>query len=176
MIAAAVTMSVAACGGGDDSDDIPVATSASSSSASTSGNDVTDPNSPPSVDQLNEMLTTALNPAVPNSEKTLLVQNSQKDPKIFDKLVKAKEDNPGVKYQIKGPVTADGPNKAKVRVSVKLENQAPTSIDAQIVYDNGRWKLASSSVCPLITANGVTSAMCPTSATSGKRTATSTPN
>lgn len=176
MIAAAVTMSVAACGGSDSSDDIPVATTTSSStSEAAGGTDVTDPDNPPSVAQLNEMLDTALNPDVANSKKTLLVQDSEKDPEIFDKLVQARKDNPGVTYQIRGPVTSDGPNKAKVRVSVKLENQAPTSLDAQIVYDDGRWKLASSSVCPLITANGVTSAMCPTTATSAsKSTAKST--
>lgn len=173
MIAAAVTVSVAACGGGDDSNAIPTVDQSTTATASSSGSsDVTDADTPPSVETLNKMLTTALDADTPNSEKTQLVQNSEKDPNIFNKLVKAKEANPGVTYSLRGPVTPNGPNKAKVRVTVKLPNQSPTSLDAQIVFDNGRWKLASSSVCPLLTANNITSAMCPTS-TSTSTSATS---
>lgn len=165
MITAAVTVSVAACSS-DSSDDIPtVAQTTTSSAASTAGGgtNVTDASNPPSVATLNQMLQTALDPNVPNAQKTQLVQNSQKDPAIFGKLVQLKTDNPGATYQIRGPVTTDGPNRASVRVQVKLPDQQPQDIDAQIVYDGGRWKLASSFVCPLITTNGVTTPMCPTS-------------
>jgi hypothetical protein len=166
MITAAVTVSVAACSSDDSADDIPtVAQTTTSSAASTAGGgtNVTDASNPPSVATLNQMLQTALDPNVPNAQKTQLVQNSQKDPAVFDKLVQARKENPDVTYQIRGPVTTDGPNRASVRVQVKLPDQQPQDIDAQIVYDGGRWKLASSFVCPLITTNGVTSAMCPTS-------------
>ncbi|RPA63473.1 hypothetical protein EF294_08210 [Gordonia oryzae] len=166
MITAAVTVSVAACSSGDSSDDIPtVAQTTTSSAASTAGGgtNVTDASNPPSVATLNQMLQTALDPNVPNAQKTQLVQNSQKDPSIFNRLVKLKSDNPGASYQIRGPVTTDGPNRASVRVQVKLPDQQPQDIDAQIVYDGGRWKLASSFVCPLITSNGVTTPMCPSS-------------
>ncbi|MEP9391323.1 hypothetical protein ABLE92_07125 [Gordonia sp. VNQ95] len=170
MIAAAVTAGLTACGGDDGSDDIPTIPATSSSTAS-DGSDVTNPDSPPSVATLNQMLDTALDPQVPNAQKVVLVQNSEKDPSVFDKLVEARQQNQDVTYTLKGPVTVDGPNRATVRATVKLPDQAPQDIDAQIVYDNGRWKLASSFVCPLITNNGVTSAMCPS--TSTRRTTTS---
>lgn len=167
MITAAVTVGVAACSSDDSSDDIPAVTQTSATtSASASGDAVTDPSQPPSAAALDQLLQTALDPNVPNSQKTQLVQNSEKDPSIFTRLVALRKDNPGATYKIRGPVTAQGPKKASVRVNVKLPDQQPQDIDAQIVFDNGRWKLASSFVCPLITGNGVSSPMCPTATTS----------
>ena len=95
IMAAAVATSLAACSSSDDSDDVPtVATTtsaAATSEAGASGADagVTNPNVRPSVATLNAMLDKALDPNVPNSEKTELVQGSEKDPQLFDKLVKA---------------------------------------------------------------------------------------
>nr|WP_202422026.1 hypothetical protein [Gordonia sp. SID5947] len=165
MIAASVA-SVAACGS-DDSDvpDVPtVSSAASSADAGGSSDDVTDPNKRPSVETLNAMLTKALDPNVPNSEKTELVEGSSADPTVFDKLVKAKQDNPDVTYEIFPPVIPDGPNKATVKVQVKLPDNPPTKLDAGIVYTDGRWMLSSATVCPLITANNVTTPMCKTPA------------
>ena len=166
IMAAAVATSLAACSSSDDSDDVPtVATTtsaAATSEAGASGADagVTNPNVRPSVATLNAMLDKALDPNVPNSEKTELVQGSEKDPQLFDKLVKAREDNKDVTYQIFPPVIPAGPNKATVKVQVKLPDNPPTKLDAQIVYDGGRWKLASDSVCPILSGNNIKSAMC----------------
>ncbi|GAB34274.1 hypothetical protein [Gordonia otitidis] len=165
IMAAAVATSVAACGS-DDSDDAPtVATTTSAavtSEAGASGADagVTNPNVRPSVATLNAMLNKALDPNVPNSEKTELVQGSEKDPQLFDKLVRARQENKDVTYQIFPPVIPAGPNKATVKVQVKLPDNPPTKLDAQIVYDDGRWKLASDSVCPILSGNNIKSAMC----------------
>ena len=162
----AVATSLAACSSSDDSDDVPtVATTtsaAATSEAGASGADagVTNPNVRPSVATLNAMLDKALDPNVPNSEKTELVQGSEKDPQLFDKLVKAREDNKDVTYQIFPPVIPAGPNKATVKVQVKLPDNPPTKLDAQIVYADGRWKLASDSVCPILSGNNIKSAMC----------------
>ena len=162
----AVATSLAACSSSDDSDDVPTVaattSAAATSEAAASGADagVTNPNVRPSVATLNAMLNKALDPNVPNSEKTDLVQGSEKDPQLFDKLVKAREDNKDVTYQIFPPVIAAGPNKATVKVQVKLPDNPPTKLDAQIVYDGGRWKLASDSVCPILSGNNIKSAMC----------------
>ena len=166
IMAAAVATSLAACSSSDDSDDVPtVATTtsaAATSEAGASGADagVTNPNVRPSVATLNAMLDKALDPNVPNSEKTELVQGSEKDPQLFDKLVKAREDNKDVTYQIFPPVIPAGPHQATVKVQVKLPDNPPTKLDAQIVYADGRWKLASDSVCPILSGNNIKSAMC----------------
>ena len=162
----AVATSLAACSSSDDSDDVPTVaattSAAATSEAAASGADagVTNPNVRPSVATLNAMLNKALDPNVPNSEKTDLVQGSEKDPQLFDKLVKARQDNKDVTYQIYPPVIPAGPNKATVKVQVKLPDNPPTKLDAQIVYDGGRWKLASDSVCPILSGNNIKSAMC----------------
>ncbi|GAA1482919.1 hypothetical protein GCM10009624_33590 [Gordonia sinesedis] len=165
MLAAAVTTSVAACGG-DDSSDVPevptvASTPAQGSGSAGAGTDVTNPSVRPSVATLNEMLNKALDPNVPNSEKTQLVQGSEKDPNIFDKLVKAKADNPDATYKLSPPVLAAGPNRGSVKVTVQLPGNPPQKLDAQIVYDKGRWKLASDSVCPVLQFQNIRSAMCP---------------
>lgn len=162
MIAAAVTMGVAACGGGEG-DGVPQVPTATSSAASgTAGADsVTDPNQRPTVATLNEMLNTALDPNVPNSEKTQLVQGSEKDPNIFDKLVDARAENPDATYELSPPVLAAGPNRGSVKVTVQLPGNPAQKLDAQIVYDGGRWKLASDSVCPVLQFQNIRSAMCP---------------
>lgn len=162
----AVATSLAACSSSDDSDDVPTVaattSAAATSEAAASGADagVTNPNVRPSVATLNAMLNKALDPNVPNSEKTDLVQGSEKDPQLFDKLVKARQDNKDVTYQIFPPVIPAGPNKATVKVQVKLPDNPPTKLDAQIVYDGGRWKLASDSVCLILSGNNIKSAMC----------------
>lgn len=163
MIAATVTMGVAACS--DDSDSAPSVPMASSSAAQSGqaqgGDSLTNPNQRPDVKSLNDMLNKALDANVPNSQKTQLVQNSEKDPQIFDKLVKAKTDNPDANYQIYPPVLAAGPNRASVKVQVKLPDNPPSKVDAQIVFDKGRWKLASQTVCPILSFQKIKSPMCP---------------
>lgn len=166
LIAASIT-SVAACSSSnDDAPSVPtVSATSSAAAAGSASDDVTNPNVRPTVATLNAMLDKALDPSVPNSEKTELVQGSSADPAIFDKLVQAKKDNPDVTYQIYPPVIPAGPNQATVKVQVKIGQNPPTKVDAGIVYDHGRWKLAKDTVCPLITANNVSTPMCPAATT-----------
>ncbi|MXP21142.1 hypothetical protein GIY30_07215 [Gordonia sp. HNM0687] len=157
LVAGAVA-SVAACG--SDDSDVPEVPTVSSATAAATGDGVNDPDAPPSVAALNQMLEEALDPDVPNSEKTELVEGSAADPAIFDELVSAKQDNPDVTYEIFPPVIPAGPNKATVKVQVKLPDNPPTKLDASIVYVDNRWKLSRDTVCPLISANNVATPMC----------------
>ncbi|MCP2195885.1 hypothetical protein LX14_003615 [Williamsia deligens] len=162
-VVAALTFT-AACSDGDDGGatggDAPTS-SATSSATDTGGTSVTDPSTPPSAATLNGLLTTALDPNVPASKKTDLVQGSSADPQLFDKLVKARQANQGITYKLVPPVIATGNGQATVKVQVKLPNVPEQTIDAAIVYDQGKWKLAKTTVCPLLAANNVQSAMCP---------------
>lgn len=166
-IVAAAVSATAACGS-DDSNDLPVVTSkASTTAAAASGSaedQLTDPDKRPSVEALNTMLQEALDPDIPAKDKTQLVQGSEVDPDLFKELVKAKEENPDVTYQIKKPVVGNGPKRASVKVEVKIPDNPPTKLDASIVYDNGRWKLSKDTVCPLLTAYEVDTPLCADSA------------
>lgn len=160
-VVAALTFT-AACSDNSDgaTDNGPATSSATSSVSDSGGTSVTDPSTPPNAATLNDLLTKALNPDVPASQKTDLVQGSSADPQLFDKLVKAKQDNPTVTYRLVPPVIATGNGQATVKVQVKLPNVPEQTIDAAIVYDQGKWKLAKTTVCPLLQANNVQSAMC----------------
>lgn len=175
-VTAAAVAATAACGGGDDDSGLPeVTTSSSASTAADDGLDaqLTNASKRPSVEVLNEMLQKALNPKIPAADKTSLVEGSEVDPDLFDQLVTVAEDNPDVTYEIKRPVISDGPRKAKVKVEVKLPDNPPTKVDAAIVYDNGRWKLAKSTVCPLLSSGDVKSPLCADETTGSSKKTTS---
>ena len=59
------------------------------------------------------MLETALDPAVPSSEKVDLVEGAEKDPAIFDALVKLVKANPDVTYKIIPPVNWTAPTRPR---------------------------------------------------------------
>jgi len=160
-VAVCAFLSIAACS--DDSDS-PATTTAATSSAATSsaaGGGLTDPSKPPTAAELNTMLQKALDPNIPASEKTDLVQDSEKDPKIFDTLVAAAAANPDLEYQIVAPVRPAGTNQAKANVKVKFPDTPEQQVEALIVFDDGTWKLSSTTVCLLLSAANETSPMCP---------------
>jgi hypothetical protein len=165
-VAVCAFLSIAACS--DDSDSPATTTAATTSSAATSSaatggaeDALTDPSKPPTAAALNTMLETALDPNVPASEKTELVQDSEKDPKIFDTLVAASAANPDLEYQIVAPVRPAGKDQAKANVKVKFPDTPEQQVEALIVFDDGRWKLSSTTVCLLLSAANETSPMCP---------------
>ncbi len=170
VLVAGMALSVAACGGGDDGGLPPLppvsaSTQASAADSAAAGKydlpGVTNPKVRPSVKTLNKMLDLALDPNVPNSEKTKLVEGSEKDPDVFDKLVQARKDNPDATYKIFPPVIPAGPKRATVKVQLKIGENPPAKAEASIVYVNGRWKLSKDTVCPLLSGNNVRTPMCP---------------
>ncbi|GAC82168.1 hypothetical protein GP2_001_00200 [Gordonia paraffinivorans NBRC 108238] len=165
MIAAAMMTGVAACGGSDD-DAPPAPTLTSTAAANASGaagdneSEITNGSKPPSIAALNELVDTAVDPKIPAKDKTDLVQGSEKDPEIFDELVKAREDNPDVKWSLVNPVITNGPKKANVKVRIETAGNPPANAEATIVFDKGRWKLSNQTVCNLLGLYQVESAMC----------------
>ncbi|GED98257.1 hypothetical protein [Gordonia crocea] len=179
MLAAGLALSVTACGGGGDDDGLPPMSPVSSETTTTTTTEsnaagkydisgVTNPKKRPTVKTLNQMLDMALDPSVPNTEKTKLVEGSEKDPDVFDKLVQARKENPDATYKIFPPVIPAGPKKATVKVQLKIGDNPPVKAEAGIVFVNGRWKLAKNTVCPLLSGNNVKTPMCPATATSTK--------
>ena len=176
----AAMLSVTAACGSDDNALPPVPPAPSSTSAAAGGEDsdlvaqLSNAKKRPTVDALNEMLAMALDPDVPAADKVDLVEGAEADPKLFDQLVKVAKENPDGSYEIKKPVVGNGPKRASVKVEVKLPDNPPTMIDAAIVYDDGRWKLAKSTVCPLLEAGDVKSPLCADQGTTKSKSAKST--
>ena len=163
MIAAALMTGVAACGG-DDSDAPPVPTATSTADAGAAGGDteseITNGSKPPSITALNELVDTAVDPKIPSKDKIVLVEGSEKDPAIFDELVKARAENSDVDWVLVNPVISAGPNKARVKVRIETAGNPPTNAESTIVFDDGRWKLSNETVCNLLGLYQVKSAMC----------------
>lgn len=163
MIAAALMTSVAACGG-DDSDAPPAPTL--TSAAGTEGgsgdatSEITNSSKPPSIGALNALVDEAVDPKIPSEDKIDLVQGSEKDPAIFDELVKARAENADVDWVLVNPVISAGPNKARVKVRIETAGNPPTNAESTIVFDKGRWKLSNETVCNLLGLYQVESAMC----------------
>lgn len=160
MIAAALMTTVAACGS-DDSDAPPAPTlTSTTAAASGDGSEITDGSNPPSIAALNEMVDQAVDPDIPRAEKVELVEGSEKDPAIFDELVKARAENSNVDWVLVNPVISAGPNKARVKVRIETAGNPPTNAESTIVFDDGRWKLSNETVCNLLGLYQVESAMC----------------
>ena len=160
MIAAALMTTVAACGS-DDSDAPPAPTlTSTTAAASGDGSEITDGSNPPSSAALHEMVAQAVDPDIPRAEKVELVEGSEKDPAIFDELVKARAENSDVDWVLVNPVISAGPNKARVKVRIETAGNPPTNAESTIVFDDGRWKLSNETVCNLLGLYQVESAMC----------------
>ncbi|WP_232718201.1 hypothetical protein [Gordonia metallireducens] len=154
---------VAACGG-DDSDAPPAPTLTSTADAGAAGGDteseITNGSKPPSIAALNELVDTAVDPKIPSKDKIVLVEGSEKDPAIFDELVKARAENSDVDWVLVNPVISAGPNKARVKVRIETAGNPPTNAESTIVFDDGRWKLSQETVCNLLGLYQVKSPMC----------------
>lgn len=161
MIAAALMTTVAACGSDDaDAPPAPTLTSTDTAAAGGDGSEITDGSNPPSIAALNELVDKAVDPDVPRAEKVELVEGSEKDPAIFDELVKARAENSDVDWVLVNPVISAGPNKARVKVRIETAGNPPTNAESTIVFDDGRWKLSNETVCNLLGLYQVESAMC----------------
>lgn len=179
-VAVAAVSVTAACGSSDDN--LPPMPSASTSAAAASGSaaatgyeaEITDAAKKPSVEVLNEMLDTALDPKVPAKDKVDLVEGAEADPDLFNQLVKVAKDNPDVTYVIQKPIRSNGPKRATFNVMVTIPGNQPTPLAASIVYDDGRWKLSKETVCPLLAQGEVKTPLCPASASASGSAKSST--
>ena len=82
--------------------------------------------------------------------KVDLVEGAEADPDLFNQLVKVAKENPDVTYVIQKPIRSNGPKRATFKVMVTIPGNQPAPIAASIVFDDGRWKLSTETVCPLL--------------------------
>ncbi|MCK0519184.1 hypothetical protein [Williamsia sp. DF01-3] len=168
-VALCAFVSIAACSDDGGSDDPTPTTTTTTTDTGSSGSTaapgvdpvLTDPKKPPTAAALNDMLTVALDPNIPNTEKTELVEGSDADPEIFDKLIAGMKANPDVTYEIVAPVRPAGANQAKANVKINFPDQPQTQVEALIAYNEGRWKLSKTTVCLLLSGANEKSPMCP---------------
>ncbi|WP_069160267.1 hypothetical protein [Nocardia altamirensis] len=122
----------------------------------------TTPSSPslakPSVEQLNERLSKAFDPAVPNKEKISWIQAAEQDPYLVANLVDAAK-----KQDVKVKVTkvgdpADG--KLKADADVTIAGTPVQNAFISFVSEGGEWKVDHTFACNIVKSAKIESAAC----------------
>ncbi|MFD3509456.1 hypothetical protein [Nocardia sp. NPDC058666] len=148
-LAVVAALGLSACS--DDKGDKPAAKSTTSATATVDLPPV------PTVEQLNEQLNTALDPAVPNDQKLDFVQGGEADPELPNRLAQAAAEN-NVQVQVT-EVTSFGES-VTAKANFTLNGQT-NPVDVPFVADEGKWKVQKSWACNMMTQLGQTSVACP---------------
>ncbi len=171
LTAAACTLTACASGDKDSSSPSTTANAAKEAGELQGGSDKgeketgsapTTPSSPvlakPSTQQLNDRLTKAFDPNVPNQEKISWIQAAEQDPYLVANLVDAAKKQ-GVQVEItKVGEPADGKLKADAKVTI---NGTPVD-DAFVsfVSEGGEWKVDHTFACNIVKSAKIESAAC----------------
>ncbi|MGS2810081.1 hypothetical protein [Nocardia sp. MW-W600-9] len=110
----------------------------------------------PTVEQLNEQLTTALDPSIPNEQKLDFVQGGAADPELPNRLAVAATDA-GVQVQVT-EVTSFG-DSVNAKADFTLNGQTNV-VDVPFVAEDGKWKVQKTWACGMLTNLGQQSVAC----------------
>ncbi|NKY59683.1 hypothetical protein [Nocardia flavorosea] len=117
------------------------------------------PNLPkPTVEELNDKLTRALDGAVSEDEKLAFIEDAEQDPQLVDKLVTAaKKNEVTVKITNVGE-PAEGKLKADAEVTIAGSPVENASVD--FVAEGDQWKIAHDFACNIVKSAELDSAAC----------------
>ncbi len=105
----------------------------------------------PSIDELNAMLQKGLDPTVPASEKVDMIQGSEADPELINRVADAAQ-KAEVTVTVIG-VTDLGSGSATADVNLTIKGQPGPAV-VPLVAENGTWKLEKSWACDIVTNMG----------------------
>ncbi|GEM32019.1 hypothetical protein NN3_30260 [Nocardia neocaledoniensis NBRC 108232] len=151
-LAVVAALGLSACS--DDKGDKPAAKPTTSKVASTTA--ATNLPPVPTVDELNQQLTTALDPSVPNDQKLDFVQGGSADPELPNRLAVAAQ-QAGVQVQVT-EVTSFG-DSVNAKANFTLNGQTNV-VDVPFVAEDGKWKVQKSWACTMLTNLGQQSVAC----------------
>lgn len=142
----AAGLSMAACGGGNGGEDTATETTAATSSETAAAPEL------PSAADLNQVIATASDPALPTEEKVHTVQGGETAPELFETMAMSKQES-GADFQVVDPVLPGfTENSVLATVNFTLPDREPqVAENVEFVYEDGTWKLAQSWACSLIT-------------------------
>ncbi|WP_336085973.1 hypothetical protein [Nocardia sp. SSK8] len=152
-LAVVAALGLSACS--DDKGDKPAAKTTTSVTTTVSA--AADLPPVPTVEQLNEQLTTALDPSVPNEEKLDFVQGGSADPELPNRLAEAAQ-AAGVQVQVTDVTSFGDSVNAKADFTV---NGQTNVVDVPFVAEDGKWKVQKSWACQMLTNLGQQSVACP---------------
>ena len=149
ILALGASVSLAACSSSDE--DAANSSSAAKPTGETSASQVVSTEMP-SVEQLNEILTKASDPNVPQEEKVQLVQGSETAPELFDVMSQSQAES-GATFEVVAPVIPGlVPDSALATVHINTpDGQQQTADQVEFINDGGTWKLSQTWACVLVT-------------------------
>ncbi|TNL99464.1 hypothetical protein [Corynebacterium tapiri] len=148
VLAAGLSLSLAACG----SDDKAAESSSGAQATAPSSASEAAP-SLPTAAELNQVMGVATNSGAPMEQRVATVQGGETvPPELFDTLAAAQAQS-GASFQVVDPVLPGyAPNSALATVTFTLPDRAPnTAENVEFIHENGQWKLSQSWACTLIT-------------------------
>ncbi|WP_280400976.1 hypothetical protein [Nocardia carnea] len=153
--ASAAVVMVAGCGTGADEDAVAAARSSakaalSSSAAATSR--ALASRSLPTAAELDAQIKQALDPALPDSERTALIEDGEAFKDAIPDMYKALQDNPRAVYGVTDPVfdNHDGTVTATLRLDKDGSGTAVRTTVVHFIYLDGAWKLSRTDLCGIL--------------------------
>ncbi|MFF0488862.1 hypothetical protein ACFYTQ_07540 [Nocardia sp. NPDC004068] len=146
----------AACGGGSDEASVDAARSSAYAALTSSSQAaaVSRANRPPipTAAQLDDQIKRALDPALPDSERTDLIEDGAAFKDAIPDMYKALHDNPRAVYGVVDPVfdNHDGTLTATMRLD---KDGSGTNVRTTIVHFvdvDGRWKISRTDLCGIL--------------------------
>ncbi|MEV0338576.1 hypothetical protein AB0H49_06080 [Nocardia sp. NPDC050713] len=148
-------VAVAACDSGPDEASVEAARSKaiaelSSSSAATSSAIANRPI--PTAAELDAQIKRALDPALPDTERTALIEDGDAFRDAIPDMYRALQDNPRAIYGVTDPVfdNRDGTLTATMRLDKDGTGTAVRTTVVHFVYLDGRWKISRTDLCGIL--------------------------
>lgn len=165
LLAVLAAAAVAGCGSGVDEEAVAAARSSakaalSSSSAVTSRELAT--RSLPTATELDGQIKRALDPALPDSERTALIEDGAAFTDTIPDMYKALRENPRAVYGVTDPVfdNHDGTVTATLRLDKDGSGTAVRTTVVHFIYLDGAWKLSRTDLCGILRSADYRTAAC----------------
>ena len=138
VVALGAATALAACSSSEDAD--TENSTAAKPSGETSASQVASTEMP-TVEQLNEILTKAADPNLPQEEKVQLVQGSETAPELFDVMSQSQAES-GATFEVVAPVIPGlVPDSALATVHINTpDGQQQTADQVEFINEDGSWK------------------------------------
>ncbi|WP_306361855.1 hypothetical protein [Nocardia sp. CC227C] len=170
--ATALTVSVlaaalAACGGGGDDESVSAARSSayaaqSSSAAAAASSSAAVRAAIPTAAELDAQIKSALDPNLPDSERTALIEDGEAFRDAIPDMYRALQDNPRAIYGVRDPVfdNRDGTLTATLSLDKDGTGSNVRTTVVHFVHDDGRWKISRTDLCGILRSADYTTAAC----------------
>ncbi|MFI5719208.1 hypothetical protein [Nocardia sp. NPDC051750] len=152
---AAVVLLITGCGTGVDEDAVSAARSSAkaalSSSAAATSRELA-ARSLPTAAELDAQIKQALDPALPDAERTALIEDGEAFQDAIPDMYKALQDNPRAVYGVTDPVfdNHDGTVTATLRLDKDGSGTAVRTTVVHFIYLDGQWKLSRTDLCGIL--------------------------